>query len=92
MAKDNRKCLRLSDEAVEIIEKCLGDNFSEKFESLVYQYNKMIPEREKRLRDLEKEIKQCEKRLSAFRQSISQVERYDKQLRYFLDIVDQMIT
>lgn len=38
MAKSNQKCVRLSDRAVEVVEQYRGDNFSDKLENLLIDY------------------------------------------------------
>ena len=51
--KNNQKSVRLSDYAVEIIEKQQGEGFSKKFESLVYEYARKSEEIKEKVRDLE---------------------------------------
>lgn len=38
MAKSNQKCVRLSDRAVKVVEQYRGDNFSDKLENLLVDY------------------------------------------------------
>lgn len=38
MAKSNQKCVRLSDRAVEVVERYRGDNFSDKLENLLVDF------------------------------------------------------
>ncbi|MCX7746603.1 MAG: hypothetical protein N2645_06915 [Clostridia bacterium] len=57
MAKNNQKCVRMSDYTLSVVEKCKGEGFNEKFENLVVDYDKTIPEREKYIQNLEGQIK-----------------------------------
>lgn len=50
------KCVRLEDEILKIVEKVNGNGFNEKFENLVIEYHKSIPEREKYLKNLNAQI------------------------------------
>lgn len=54
--KDNLKCIRLSDEMVEVIEAQQGQNFSQKFENLVTRCMWELPAKEKQLAELQDEI------------------------------------
>lgn len=56
MAKNNQKCVRMSDEILSIVESCKGEGFNEKFENLVIDFKKSIPEREKYLKNLNMQI------------------------------------
>lgn len=38
MAKSNQKCVRLSDRAVKVVEQYRGDNFSDKLENLLVDF------------------------------------------------------
>ena len=53
MAKNNIRSVRFSDELIEIIEQQVGDNFTQKFECLVYNCYMLLPEKERQLRDME---------------------------------------
>lgn len=56
MAKSNQKCVRMDDEILRIVENVKGNGFNDKFEKLVLEYHKSIPEREKYLSNLEQQI------------------------------------
>lgn len=57
MAKPNLKSVRLSDEALHIVENHQGVGFNEKFELLVMEYHWSVKKREDQLEELEKKIK-----------------------------------
>lgn len=56
MSKNNQKCVRMADEILNIVEKIKGEGFNDKFEKLVLEYHKSIPEREKYLANLNQQI------------------------------------
>ncbi len=71
MAKNNMKCVRMDDEILQIVEKVKADGFNAKFENLVLEYHKSIPEREKYLANLEQQIQAKLKNLSDIEKRIN---------------------
>ena len=57
MAKNNIRSVRFSDELIEIIEQQVGDNFTQKFERLVYNCYMLLPEKQRQLEKLESDIR-----------------------------------
>ena len=56
MKKGNIRSIRFSDELLEIIDQQIGDNFTQKFERLVYNCYMLLPERQKELERIESSI------------------------------------
>lgn len=56
MAKNNQKCVRMSDDILNIVMSYKGEGFNDKFENLVIDYKKSVPEREKYLKNLNIQI------------------------------------
>ena len=56
MKKGNIRSIRFSDELIEIIDQQVGDNFTQKFERLVYNCYMLLPEKERQLDQLEERI------------------------------------
>ena len=56
MKKGNIRSIRFSDELIEIIDQQIGDNFTQKFERLVYNCYMLLPEKERQLEQLEDRI------------------------------------
>lgn len=56
MKKGNIRSIRFSDELIEIIDQQVGDNFTQKFERLVYNCYMLLPEKERQLEQLEDRI------------------------------------
>ena len=46
MAKNNIRSVRFSDEMIEIINQQVGDNFTQKFERMVYNCYMLLPEKQ----------------------------------------------
>ncbi len=82
MAKNNQKCVRMSDDILAIVmnyEK--GEGFNEKFENLVIDFKNSIPEREKYLKNLDMQIDGKLKDLSKLEERI----RLLKNIEFSLD-------
>lgn len=58
MAKNNIRSVRFSDEMIEIINQQIGDNFTQKFERMVYNCYMLLPEKERQARELDDRIKE----------------------------------
>lgn len=56
MKKGNIRSIRFSDELIEIIDQQIGDNFTQKFERLVYNCYMLLPEKDRQLEQLEERI------------------------------------
>ena len=57
MAKNNIRSVRFSDEMIEIINQQVGDNFTQKFERMVYNCYMLLPEKQRQLEKLESHIR-----------------------------------
>lgn len=57
MAKNNIRFVRFSDEMIEIINQQIGDNFTQKFERMVYNCYMLLPEKQRQLEKLESDIR-----------------------------------
>lgn len=63
MAKNNIRSVRFSDEMVEIINQQVGENFTQKFERMVYNCYMLLPEKKRQLERLEASISQRRREL-----------------------------
>lgn len=68
MKKGNIRSIRFSDELMEIIDQQVGDNFTQKFERLVYNCYMLLPERERQLELLEERIQRKRSELAELSQ------------------------
>jgi predicted nucleic acid-binding Zn-ribbon protein len=65
--KPNIRSIRFSDELAELIDRQMGNTFTEKFENLVTRCVWELPQREAELKEVQKQIRQEEKRLADLR-------------------------
>lgn len=72
--KNNTKCLRLSDELIEMIESQIGTTFTQKFENLVTRCMWELPEKEAELKRIEDLIKKRQEQLLSMGQQIRKME------------------
>lgn len=67
MAKNNIRSVRFSDEMIEIINQQIGDNFTQKFERMVYNCYMLLPEKEAQAERLDVRIKEKQEELNKLR-------------------------
>lgn len=77
LKKNNIRSIRFSDELLEIIEQQVGDNFTQKFERLVYNCYMLAAEKEKEIHRLDDMI----------RRQREQLQHYQKDLRQLAPVV-----
>ena len=65
--KPNIRSIRFSDELAELIDRQVGNTFTEKFENLVTRCVWELPQREAELKEVQKQVRQEEKRLAELR-------------------------
>lgn len=73
MARPNAKSVRLSDEALAIVEGAEGKGFNDKFENLIFAYKKTIPQRQAQLEAINKRIEKKKKELETLQAQESKV-------------------
>lgn len=76
MAKNNIRSVRFSDEMIEIINQQVGDNFTQKFERMVYNCYMLLPEKERQLREMEARYQSAKERYYAL------YDRYEKAMSF----------
>lgn len=88
--KENMKCVRISNEVLAIVEAYEGTGFNQKFENLVIEFKKTLPEREAYKKRLDETIQECHNKIKKLRKDIDkgeQLQRYlDNYLNYLKDI------
>lgn len=72
--KNNTKCLRLSDELIEMIECQVGSTFTQKFENLVIRCMWELPAKETELKRIEDLIKKRQGQLLSMGQQVREME------------------
>lgn len=74
MAKGNIRSIRISDDMAALIEQQAGNNFTEKWENLVTRCVWELPQKEKKLAEIEKYIEAAWNKLSDLRRQKQQLE------------------
>lgn len=64
MKKNNIRSIRFSDELAELIDRQMGNSFTEKFENLITRCVWELPAREKELQRINQEIRQKRQQLA----------------------------
>lgn len=79
--KNNIRSIRFSDELAELIDRQVGDTFTQKFENLVTKCVWELPNREKQLKDIEEQIKKERERLYRLEQATEQLRQLENDLK-----------
>ena len=85
--KNNIRSIRFSDELAELIERQQGENFTHKFENLVYRCAWELPAKEWELKQLEERIHEKREQL---RQMSAQARELSETLRELLPRADAL--
>jgi DNA polymerase III epsilon subunit-like protein len=72
--------MRFDEEVEALIENYKGNNFSEKFHNLVYDFKKSIPDREKKLKELDDEISEKKIELKKLSDKLNKMEWLDQSI------------
>lgn len=64
MSKNNIRSIRFTDELAELINRQIGNTFTEKFENLVTKCMLELPQKEKELEQIEKRIREKRQELA----------------------------
>ena len=75
--KNNIRSIRFSDELAELIDRQIGDTFTQKFENLVTKCVWELPNREKQLKDIEAQIKRERERLYRLERATEQLRQLE---------------
>ena len=89
MAKNNIRSVRFSDEMIEIINQQIGDNFTQKFERMVYNCY-MLPEKERQTAELDKRITEKRESLNALKDRYYKAAQFLGQLDVRLRELDRL--
>lgn len=83
--KPNIRSIRFSDELAELIDRQVGNTFTEKFENLVTRCVWELPQKEAELKRLEEKIQQERKRLAELQKRRTKLERIMQSIQQNLD-------
>ena len=81
MAKSNIRSIRFSDELAELIDRQVGDTFTQKFENLITRCVWEVPAAEKRLEAIREEIKRERQRLYELQKATEELRRLENDLK-----------
>lgn len=79
MSKNNIRSFRYSDEVAKILEGFDGDNMNEKFENLVLYCCRAVPEKQKKLNEMDRLLGQKRDELNKLKKKVSLV--YDVMIK-----------
>ena len=89
--KNNIRSIRFSDELAELIDRQIGDTFTQKFENLVTKCVWELPNREKQLKDIEAQIKKERERLYRLERATEQLRQLEnlKTTQHYFKFVER---
>ena len=83
--KNNIRSIRFSDELAELIDRQIGDTFTEKFENLITKCVWELPQKEKKIEQLDEEIKRKKEQLTQaelrYTKMLNQTHKLESQMR-----------
>lgn len=80
-AKNNIRSIRFSDELAELIDRQVGDTFTQKFENLVTRCVWELPQKEKELAYIEADIQRERERLYNLQRATEQLRMLERDLQ-----------
>lgn len=89
--KNNIRSIRYSDDIAELIDRQIGDTFTEKFENLVTRCVWELPEKERQLKELDKQIKARRKELETLAKTATEYSDKLNTLKWSMDSVARTI-
>ena len=85
--KNNIRSIRFSDELAALIDRQIGDTFTQKFENLITRCVWELPQKEEQLRKIQEQIDQERQRLAELQKTKVQLTR----LRMYIDQAEDYI-
>lgn len=90
--KNNIRSIRFSDELAELIDRQMGDTFTQKFENLVTRCVWELPQKEKELALIQADIQREQKRLYNLQRATEQLRMLEKDIQsaqHYFGIVER---
>lgn len=88
--KSNIRSIRFSDEIAELIDRQIGDTFTQKFENLIIRCTWELPGVEHRLEELNKEIKQRQEKLQDLKGILDNLRTLEHQIKIAEGYVEEI--
>lgn len=79
--KPNIRSIRFSDELAELIDRQVGNSFTEKFEGLITRCVWELPQKEKQLADIQKRIEKEQDRLFSLQKATAELRRLEQDIK-----------
>lgn len=79
--KSNIRSIRFSDEMAELIDRQIGDTFTQKFENLITRCVWELPAKEKELAEIQQRIESRRKELSRLQEAIQELRWFDERIK-----------
>ena len=89
--KNNIRSIRFSDELAELIDRQIGNSFTEKFENLVTKCVWELPQKEFQIKQAEKDIEERRERLKQLRNTITNLTLYTNSIEAKLKNIEAEI-
>lgn len=93
MSKGNIRSIRISDDMAELIDRQVGNNFTEKWENLVTRCVWELPKKEQELERIQQNIDRERQKLRDLKKAQQNLEDLEESLQYaqhYLDKVEHM--
>lgn len=90
--KNNIRSIRFSNEMADLIDRQVGDTFTQKFENLITRCIWELPAKEKQLADIQAQIKQEQERLYNLQQATEQLRMLEQNIQsaqHYFGIVER---
>lgn len=90
--KNNIRSIRFSDEMAELIDRQIGDTFTQKFENLITRCVWELPQKEKQLAHIQAQIKKEYDRLYDLRRATEQLRMLEKDIKsaqYYFGVMER---
>ena len=91
-AKNNIRSIRFSDELAELIDRQVGDTFTQKFENLVTRCVWELPQKEEQLARIQADIQRERERLYNLQRATEELKRLERNLqsaKHYFGIVER---
>jgi len=90
--KPNIRSIRFSDELAELIDRQVGDTFTEKFENLITRCVWELPQKEEQLKQIQKQINEEYERLYRLQKAAEQLKRLEQDIKsaeYYFKLIER---
>ncbi len=90
--KPNIRSIRFSDDLAELIDRQIGDTFTEKFENLITRCAWELPQKEEQLKHIQERIGEEYERLRRLQKTTEQLKRLEEDIKsaeYYFKLIER---